>query len=118
MLMLAAILTPAIAGIAACAAPIEDRTRKTIYACAVILTDLLAILAAMGNGAVKIAEVSEGVSILFTADTLGRCFLAVTLILYTTVLFYSFEYMKMEERIPTFYAFFLVSMGALIAECF
>lgn len=118
MLMLAAILTPAIAGTAACAAPIEDRTRKILYACAVILTDLLAILAAMGDGAVKVAEISEGVSILFTADTLGRCFLAVTLILYTAVLFYSFEYMKMEERIPSFYAFYLVSMGALIAECF
>ena len=66
----------------------------------------------------RLSELSEGVAIIFRADTLGRCFLAVTILLYTSVLFYSFEYMKMEERIPTFYAFYLISMGALIAECF
>ena len=72
----------------------------------------------MSGETLRLSELSEGVAIIFRADTLGRCFLAVTILLYTSVLFYSFEYMKMEERIPTFYAFYLISMGALIAECF
>ena len=118
MLMIAAILIPVAAGIAISAIPMEDRTRKILYACSVLLTDAVAVLAVMGGGTLRLSELSEGVAIIFRADTLGRCFLAVTILLYTSVLFYSFEYMKMEERIPTFYAFYLVSMGALIAECF
>ena len=86
--------------------------------CSVLLTDIAAVFAAMSGGTLRLSELSEGVAIIFRADTLGRCFLAVTILLYTCVLFYSFEYMKMEERIPTFYAFYLISMGALIAECF
>ena len=118
MLMIAAILLPAVLGIVISAVPAADRTRKILYALSVVLTDITAILAAMGNEAVQLGELSEGVGIVFRADTLGRCFLAVTILLYTAVLFYSFEYMKMEERIPSFYAFFLISMAALIAECF
>ena len=118
MLMIAAILLPAVLGIVISAVPAADRTRKILYALSVVLTDITAILAAMGNEAVQLGELSEGVGIVFRADTLGRCFLAVMILLYTAVLFYSFEYMKMEERIPSFYAFFLISMAALIAECF
>ena len=118
MLMIAAILLPAVLGIVISAVPAADRTRKILYALSVVLTDITAILAAMGNEAVQLGELSEGVGIVCRADTLGRCFLAVTILLYTAVLFYSFEYMKMEERIPSFYAFFLISMAALIAECF
>ena len=118
MLMIAAMLIPVIAGTVISVISMDDRTRKILYACTVILTDIVAVPAAMGGGEVKAGELSEGVALLFRVDTLGKCFLAVTLLLYTAVLFYSFEYMKMEERIPVFYAFYLVSMGALIAECF
>ena len=118
MLMIAAMLIPVIAGTVISVVSIHDRTRKILYACSVVLTDVVAVLAAMGNSLVQAGELSEGVALIFRADTLSRCFLAVTLLLYTGVLFYSFEYMKMEERIPSFYAFYLVSMGALIAECF
>ncbi|MBQ8052883.1 MAG: hypothetical protein IJ198_03640, partial [Lachnospiraceae bacterium] len=118
MLMIAAILIPAIAGTVISVVTMDDRTRKLLYACTVIVTDMAAIAAAMGGGTLHLGEMAEGVSLVFRADTISRCFLAVALLLYTVVLFYSFEYMKMEERIPTFYAFFLVSMGALIAECF
>ena len=118
MLMIAAILIPVAAGIVISAVPMEDRTRKILYMCSVLLTDIAAVFAAMSGGTLRLSELSEGVAIIFRADTLGRCFLAVTILLYTCVLFYSFEYMKMEERIPTFYAFYLISMGALIAECF
>ena len=118
MLMIAAILIPVAAGIAISAIPMEDRMRKALYACSVLLTDAVAAFAAMGGETLRLSELSEGVAIIFRADTLGRCFLTVTILLYTSVLFYSFEYMKMEERIPTFYAFYLISMGALIAECF
>ena len=118
MLMIAAILIPVAAGIVISAVPMEDRTRKILYMCSVLLTDIAAVFAAMSGETLRLSELSEGVAIIFRADTLGRCFLAVTILLYTSVLFYSFEYMKMEERIPTFYAFYLISMGALIAECF
>ena len=91
MLMIAAILLPAVLGIVISAVPAADRTRKILYALSVVLTDITAILAAMGNEAVQLGELSEGVGIVFRADTLGRCFLAVTILLYTAVLFYSFD---------------------------
>lgn len=118
MLMLAAIFIPAAAGIVFSSIHASDRTRKTCYALSVLVTDITAAFAAAGDAELHLGDLAEGVGIAFRADTLGRCFLAVTLLLYTCVLFYSFEYMKMEERIPLFYAFYLISMGALIAECF
>ena len=83
MLMIAAILIPVAAGIAISAIPMEDRTRKILYACSVLLTDAVAVLAAMGGETLRLSELSEGVAIIFRADTLGRCFLAVTILLYT-----------------------------------
>ena len=96
MLMIAAILIPVAAGIVISAVPMEDRTRKILYMCSVLLTDIAAVFAAMSGGTLRLSELSEGVAIIFRADTLGRCFLAVTILL----------------------AFYLISMGALIAECF
>ena len=89
MLMIAAILIPVAAGIAISAIPMEDRMRKALYACSVLLTDAVAAVAAMGGETLRLSELSEGVAIIFRADTLGRCFLAVTILLYTSVLFYS-----------------------------
>lgn len=117
MLMFAAIMIPAIGGIAVSAAPLSGRMRNILYACCMILTDIVAIAAAAGDAPLVLAQLSEGVELVFKADLMGRCFLGVTLLLYTCVLFYSFEYMKMEERQPLFFAFYFISMGALIAEC-
>ena len=118
MLFLLAIFVPFIEGIVISSVRVGDRFRSVLYAGAVILADLAAVLAALNGTTIRLAALSEGVEIIFTADTLGKCFLAVTLLLYTCVLFYSFEYMKMEERIPSFYLFYFISMGTLIAECF
>lgn len=119
MFMLAAILIPVIGGIAVYAMPVSERTRNILCAACVFLTDLTAVYAAVKGGSpVELGQLSEGVRFSFRSDTLGNCFLAVVLILYTCILFYAFEYMKMEERRPLFYAFYMISMGALIAECF
>ena len=118
MLFLLAIFVPFIEGIVISSVRVGDRFRSVLYAGAVILADLAAVVAALNGTTMRLAALSEGVEIIFTADTLGKCFLAVTLLLYTCVLFYSFEYMKMEERIPSFYLFYFISMGTLIAECF
>ena len=78
MLMIAAMLIPVIAGTVISVISMDDRTRKILYACTVILTDIVAVPAAMSGGEVKAGELSEGVALLFRVDTLGKCFLAVT----------------------------------------
>ena len=118
MIIIAAILIPALTGIAVSLIPADDRIRKILCACGTILTDLTAVAAAVRGASVRAGSLAEGVDLTFRVDTITCCFLAVTILLYTAVLFYSFEYMKMEERIPGFYAFYMISMGALIAECF
>ena len=118
MLILAAILIPAIGGIAVTLLSVDDRTRNVLYAGAAILTDLAAVCAMRSGGEVCIARISDNVGLTFRPDTLGNCFLVVVLLLFTFVLFYAFEYMTMEERQPLFYMFYLCTMGAMIAECF
>ena len=108
MLMIAAILIPVAAGIAISAIPMEDRTRKILYACSVLLTDAVAVLAAMGGGTLRLSELSEGVAIIFRADTLGRCFLAVTILLYTSVLFYSFESVAGKSYLNRYIGHFVI----------
>ena len=102
MLMLAAIMIPVIGGIAIYAVSSDGRSRNALYAVCMLLTDAAVIAAAFRSSPIVLAQLSEGIFVAFRADTLGRCFLAVALIQYTCILFYSFEYMKMEERLPSF----------------
>ena len=117
MLMLAAIMIPVIGGIAIYAVSSDGRSRNALYAVCMLLTDAAVIAAAFRSSPIVLAQLSEGIFVAFRADTLGRCFLAVALILYTCILFYSFEYMKMEERVEMFFTFYFLSFTALIAVC-
>lgn len=118
MLMIAAILLPAIGGPLISNLHIEERLQKILYVICIALTDIAALSALGSSGKIQIAEISTGVQLIFQADTLSRCFVPVTVLLFTCILFYAYEYMTMEERRPLFYTFYFISMGAVIAECF
>ena len=117
MLSVFAILFPIVAGIIAGLVRMEDRNRCFFCAAVMLVTDILAVCAAAKAGAVTLLDLGGGVLIRFAPDNLGRLFLAVVLILYTAVCFYAFEYMKMEEKPALFFAFYFVSLGAMISVC-
>ncbi len=114
MLYLASFFIPAIFGVLVGVLRLTDRQRRLLSCAAIFATDLFGGLAAAFGGESTLLVFAPGVSISFRADGVGRFFLILVLLLYTAVLFYAFEYMQMEEREGMFFAFFLISLGAML----
>ena len=117
MSLIIAILFPAIAGIIVSVFRPREKVRNTCYTVIVLLADVLCILALRSGEHITFLTLSENLHMAFAPDRLGTIFLAAVMILYTAVCFYSFEYMKMEERVEMFFTFYFLSFTALIAVC-
>ena len=118
MLILIAILFPAVGGLLTAFLPLAgDRDRRPFYGLLMVFSDLVCLPALLCGGAVNLSALSDRVVIAFALDHYGRFFLAAVMILYTAVCFYSFEYMKKEERRETFAAFFFLSFAAMVSVC-
>ena len=118
MLLIITCLFPAAAGILASALPAsDDRSRNRRYAAVMLLTDLLALASMRLAAPVTVLRFTENATVYFALDGIGRLFLLAVLILYTCVVFYAFEYMKMEERPEVFFGFLFLSLGAMIGVC-
>ena len=87
------------------------------YAICMAITDVLAVLAIFFAKPFVLFSVYPHVSFAFSLDTVGRWFMAAVVIAYTLALSYTFVYMRIEERDSTFFCFYFVSMGALLAVC-
>ena len=118
MLILLTILFPILSGIILWYRNTRTgRDGHALYIACILITDVLAVLSMLFSGPVTMIRLSPGLNLSFELDMIGRCFLTVALILYTCILFYSFIYMKVKEREPSFLAFYFVSLGALVAVC-
>ncbi|MCR4891733.1 MAG: proton-conducting membrane transporter [Lachnospiraceae bacterium] len=115
MLILIAILFPMIMGIIISLSRLSKKGKRISYAAALLVTDSLAILSAILSSPISPLTFSSRVTLSFGFDGLGRFFLSAVLILYTAVLFYAFEYMEAEEDETLFFAFYLISLGAMIS---
>lgn len=118
MLILLAILFPICSGIALWY--YNKRTGKKghgLYTAAILITDALALLAILFAGPVTLFTFSQRVTFSFELDVIGKWFLVIAVIVYTCILFYSFVYMKIQERESSFLAFYFVSLGAMIGVC-
>ena len=92
-----------------------EKERFIRSAAVMIITDILCILAAIWGRPMTLFHLTDKAVFAFSADNFGRIYLFMVIILYSAVCFYSFEYMKMEENPGRFFAFYFVSLGALIA---
>ena len=118
MIIVLSILFPIIAGILASVSRAASyRARCFRYGLISLMSLALGVFAILRGESVTLFSFSENVTFHFALDSMGKFFLAAVLILYTCAAFYAMEYMKMEENRPTFFAFFYVSLGALIAVC-
>ena len=118
MLIICTVLFPVIAGVLASVLDAKSyRVRCQRYALISLVSAALGILTIFCGEPVTVFSLSKSVTFTFALDRVGRFFLAAVLILYTCAAFYAMEYMKKEEQQPTFFAFFYVSLGALIAVC-
>ncbi len=117
MLILSIMMLPALAGIAAGAAGLNEKKGQWVYAGALLLTDIITLILIIKGGDLRLFGLTDQVSIAFSVDAAARIFLLAVMILYTAVLFYAFEYMHKEERIPVFFAFYMISYGAMLGVC-
>lgn len=117
MLLMSAVLFPVIAGVLASLGQIEYKKRCLYYAVIMIVTDILGILCILNGGRVVSPDFVQNVNFTFFLDGIGKYVLAAVLILYTAACFYAFEYMSVEHRQNVFFAFYFVSLGAMISVC-
>ena len=115
MLPLGTILFPMIAGVAVSAISMETRTRRSLYAAVMLVTDLLGLLTVFSGRTVTLFAFTNSIHMKFSVDPIGRYYMIVVMLLYTCVLFYSFEYMNIEEREHIFFAFYFACFGALLS---
>lgn len=95
----------------------EDKVPTLPYIISILVTDVLGVLSMLYSKPITLFALSPRVSFMFGMDVIGRWFMSAVLLLYTFTLFYAFIYMKIEENIPSFMAFYFVSLGALMAVC-
>ena len=117
MILLLTILFPIISGIIISIPEMENRKRHIFYVAALFITDILGAITILNGGSARLFAFTDKVSAYFTADGIGRYFMIFVMLLYTVACFYSFEYMKMEERENVFFAFYFVCFGAMLAVC-
>lgn len=115
MLLPITFLLPIVGGALTAKIKTDEKKRRAALVALILLTDLLLGLSLAAGGEITLARFADNVTLTFRFDSLGRVAAVVTACLYTAVCFYAFEYMQMEERPEIFFAFFLISYGALIA---
>ena len=116
-MLLCTILFPILAGTAASLLGTDRRQRRNRCIAVLLLTDLLGAASLAWGTPAALFPLTENLRFSFALDPVGKWFLAVVLLLYTAICFYAFVYMEVEEREGLFFAFYFVSMGAMIAVC-
>ena len=116
-MLLLTILLPILAGVIQTLAPLSRRARHWFCAAAILATDALGILSILLGRPMTLFPLTGTIPLAFGLDPVGRFFLVLVLAGYTAATFYAFEYLEHDDREHRFFAFWLASMGAMIAAC-
>ena len=97
----------------------ESRPRKVFVTLALALNACLTLPVLFGeNGVLELFRFSDALPVFLKVDDTGRVFAALISLVWAAAGIYSFEYMDGEERLRRYYAFYLATLGVLIALCF
>lgn len=85
-----------------------------------IATALLGILAIVFTRGEMflLFNLTEVLPIIFRIDSMGMIFAGMTMIVFLCAGFFSFEYMKHEQKEKRYYGYYLIVFGVLMALCF
>ena len=85
-----------------------------------MITVLLVILALCfkEDGMITLFNLTDRLPILFKVDEISIIFVIMTIVIFVCAGFFSFEYMKHEEKEKRYYGFYMIVFGVLIALCF
>jgi len=114
--MIAAIVLPIIFGAALPFLKIKKRPVKLGLIAAVLSAEAALGLCVIlrGERYLELWRITDALTVSLRSDGLARLFIALFVIGWLLVGIFSFEYMKHEENEDRFYAFFLLSEGALV----
>ena len=71
-----------------------------------------------GEGMLTLFNLTDRLPVLFKVDEVSVIFSAMTVIVFVCAGFFSFEYMKHEQKEKRYYGFYLIVFGVLLALCF
>lgn len=99
---------------------LHQRGRRNGFTLAVMAINLLSLLPVFFSAPVTLPlfSLGETLPIFLKTDTLGRFFAGVMAFVWLTAGAYSFGYMAHEENQRRYYAFYLCTLGVLMALCF
>ncbi|MCM1120996.1 MAG: proton-conducting membrane transporter [Eubacterium sp.] len=100
--------------------PTDRRTLLITTSAALLLTDLLTCAALIGayGSSYTLFALTDKLSVVFGVDEPCVLFASVAMLVMTCAGFFSYEYMKREQREGRYYGFYLIVFGILNALCF
>lgn len=121
-LVLASVLFPLASGVYLLVRG-ERKERKNLLfltGAALLVTAVLAVLTVcLAKGRELVWwTMTETLSLVFRLDEMGALFALLTVVLFLCAGFFSFAYMKHEEKEKRFYGYYLMTFGVLLALCF
>ena len=101
----------------------EMRERKNLLiltGAILVITAALAILSVclVSGQELVLFHMTQALPIVFRLDEMGVLFTLLTVLIFLCAGFFSFEYMKHEEKEKRYYGYYLITFGVLLALCF
>ncbi|MBQ8536478.1 MAG: proton-conducting membrane transporter [Clostridia bacterium] len=117
-LLILPLLIPVVGGLAVALVKAFDdnRIRRQVVGATLILNVAAVALAVLtpGEKSLVLFNLTPTLPVLFKLDNLGRLFAGFISVVFAAVGFYSFEYMHHEKNEKRFYAFYLLTLAALM----
>ena len=119
--LLVPVLLPILSGLAVFfVRPFEEKRQRNLFTLCVLALNVLALLPVLFSGSLtlRLFTLSDSLPIFLRTDTVGKFFAVVMAFVWAAAGAYSFEYMAHEEHQRRYYAFYLCTLGVLMALCF
>ncbi len=111
------VLLPIVFGLVgfALALPV-GKTRRLWFGSIICLTTVLTWVAILrcGDESVHLVRFTQHLSLTFRLDGAGRLFAGLSATLWPFTMVYAFDYMRHEQHLPMFWAFFTVAFGVTL----
>ena len=119
-LLLIPVLFPAASALFLSIKPLKNPTARRLFTLAALALELgAAVLCAVAaTDSLKLVSIASDLDIVLTLDSLGRFFSLLVAFMWLMSGLFSQEYMAHEENTGRYYAFLLLSEGALMLLCF
>lgn len=101
----------------------EMKSRRSLLATVAAMLFVTSVFTGLalycsGDGLLSLFNLSDRLPILFKVDEISVVFSLMTVIIFLCAGFFSFEYMRHEEKEKRYYGFYLIVFGILLALCF